>query len=233
MTCFTSGHLYHMQFAIPAAPNPAWSMAPSDFSSSMQGFQIYIVAEARGRSTKRYPVNFLNWWHHLHPAGSVQAREHSECVHCHSARSCGINTPPKPDQWPWLCTSAGSGPRELWHCTFVSLERNTGTGIHTLPLQSTVQHNTKGTAAICRHQKHRHLLPLTFTLGQVPLRVALQEEMPQNCASQWQQIQGEGGISSGCKVTLLKTKGMAHLNVEKCQDRPKVTEPRTSQEQPI
>lgn len=35
-----------MQFAIPAAPNPAWSMAPSDFSSSVQGFQIYIAAEA-------------------------------------------------------------------------------------------------------------------------------------------------------------------------------------------
>lgn len=76
MTCFTSGHLYHMRFAIPAAPNPAWSMAPSDFSSSVQGLQIYIVAEARGRLTKSYPVNFLNWWHHLHPAGSVQAQEH-------------------------------------------------------------------------------------------------------------------------------------------------------------
>lgn len=50
-----------MQFAIPAAPNPAWSMAPSDFSSSAQSFQIYTVAEARGRLTKTHPVNFLNW----------------------------------------------------------------------------------------------------------------------------------------------------------------------------
>lgn len=95
MTCFTSGHLYHMQFAIPAAPNPAGSMAPSDFSSSVQGVLIYIVAETRGRLTKSYPVTFLNWWHHLHPAGSVQAQEHLECVHCHSTWSCGTNRPLK------------------------------------------------------------------------------------------------------------------------------------------
>lgn len=41
-----------MQFAIPAAQNPGWSMALSDFSSSAQGFLIYIAAEAGGSLTK-------------------------------------------------------------------------------------------------------------------------------------------------------------------------------------
>lgn len=190
---------------------------------------------SRGRLTKSYPVNFLNWWDHLHPAGSVQAQEHLRV--CTATALWDKHTPKHNHcQWPWLCTSAGSGPRELWHCTFVSPERNTGTGIQALPLQSNsraVQQNTKDTAAIWRHKKHSHLLPLAFSLGQVPWGVALQEELPQNCASHCQQIQGERGISSGRKVTLLKTKGMAHLNVEKCQDTLKVTEQRTSQERPI
>lgn len=52
MTCFTSGHLYHMQFAIPAAQNPGWSMAPSDFSSAEQGALISTAAGAGGSLTK-------------------------------------------------------------------------------------------------------------------------------------------------------------------------------------
>lgn len=157
------------------------------------------------------------------------------CVHCHSTRSYGINTPVKHNQcqWPWLCTSTAAGPRELWHCTFVSLEQSTGTGIHTRPSQSSsqaLQHNTKDTAAICRQKKHSHLLPLAFSLGQVPWRA------PQNCHKTVlhtvSKFRGKGEYPLAAKW-LLKTKDTAHLNVEKRQDAPKVTELRTSLEQPI
>lgn len=153
------------------------------------------------------------------------------CVHCHSAQSCGINTPLEHNQ----CHYLDSAQAQDWgHVS--SDTAHLFLWIHTVPLQSSswaMQRNTKDTAATCRHKKHSHLLPLPFGLGQVPWGVELQEELPQNCASHCQQIQGKGEISSGWKVTLLKTKGMAHLSVEKCQDTPKVTEPRTSQEQLI
>lgn len=128
------------------------------------------------------------------------------CMHCHSAWSCGINTALKHNQcqWPWLCMSAGSAPRELWHCTFASLERNTGTGIHTLPLQSNsraVQQSTRTLqwpAGACNTATFSHCL-LVWVRSHW---AALQEELPQNCALHCQQTQGEWGIASGWKVTL-------------------------------
>lgn len=206
MTCFTSGHLYHMQFAIPAAQNPSCSMAPSDFSSSAQGFLIYIAAGGRESLTKSYSVHFLNWWRHPSPSRIYTTPEPLTCMLFHGERRHGINPPINRTGASDLETSHKCGigatwALTLWHGTFVSPKCNMGhTNAHTVrgqpPLRTnfkSLQQKMKDTTAIRKHKKHNLLLPLAFSLGQVPWGVLMQKWLLQNRLSYRQQIQWEGG----------------------------------------